>query len=56
MFNISEADDFEIVTNKAAKAAVWKQHQEDADKKAAVWKKIKRILTRRQLCGTKSRG
>ena len=25
MFNISDAEDFEIVTNKAGKAAVWKQ-------------------------------
>ena len=27
------------------------ENQEDTDKKAAVWKQIKRILTRRQLCG-----
>ena len=25
MFNISDAEDFDIVTNRAAKAAVWKQ-------------------------------
>ena len=32
------------------------ENQEDSDKKAAVWKKIKRIVTRGQLCGNKSRG
>ena len=31
-------------------------NQDDTDKKAAVWKQIKRIVTRRQLCGSKSRG
>ena len=42
MLNTSDAEDFEIVTNKAAKAAVWKP--------------IKGIPTIRQPCGSKSRG
>ena len=32
------------------------ENQEDIEKKAAVWKQIKKIVTRRQLCGNKSRG
>ena len=36
------------------KAAVWKQIKRIVQ--AAMWKQIKRILTTRQLCGSKSRG